>query len=106
MFGEYDDEQKKRISAYLEESNAKKVFTLGELRLYECPLKWISEDTWRMLRAIHLSKDSGVLYSAGGWDDQPEWFVEAYELHRIEVYQWQTKKSRSSSPPKTSPAAR
>ncbi len=106
MFGEYDDEQKKRIGAYLENNNAKKVFMLGDIRLYECPLTWISEETYHMLRAVYLAKDSSVLYNAGGWADQPEWFIDAYELQRTEANEWQIKKSKSSSPPKISPPMR
>ncbi len=67
------------------------MFQLGDIRLYECPLSWITDETWELCRLLYLAQDTGVLYAAGGWADQPRWFLEAYELMRLEMIKWQRK---------------
>lgn len=56
-----------------------------------------------MIQLYFLALDFGALYAAGGWSDQPEWFVKACGILRTEILLWEKKKSRSSSPEKTRP---
>lgn len=74
------------VKAELEETGAKKVgVTMGDLRLYECPLSFITDETWQMMRAVFLADGSQQLYFSGGWADQPHWFIEALEMYRAET---------------------
>jgi hypothetical protein len=73
-----------------------KLFVLGDIRLYECPLSWITEESWEICRMIYLAMDTHTLYAAGGWADQPVWFVQAFELLRVELAHW-----REVNSPKT-----
>ena len=66
------------------EKRAGKVLGLGDLRLYECPLSYITQDTRDVVRLVFLADSSGHLLYDGGWAGQPAWFVEAYETFRIE----------------------
>lgn len=63
---------------------AGKVFRLGEIRLYECPVSYISAETVELMRLVYLIDGSGVLLHPGGWGAQPLWLVEAYEIYRAE----------------------
>ncbi|MFQ5465534.1 MAG: hypothetical protein ACE5EI_06365 [Thermodesulfobacteriota bacterium] len=63
---------------------AKKVFRLGGLRLYECPLSYMTVDTAEVMRLVYLVDGSGALLHPGGWGGQPAWLVEACELYRVE----------------------
>ncbi|MEE9614851.1 MAG: hypothetical protein V3W31_07900 [Thermodesulfobacteriota bacterium] len=76
----YTDE----VKAELGEKGAQKVFGLGGLRLYECPLSYISRDTTELMRLIYLMDGSGHLLHPGGWGEQPAWLVEAFEVHKLE----------------------
>lgn len=64
---------------------AKKVFSLGDIRLYECPLSYITNDTREMLRAVYMVDSLGVLLFGGGLGEQPCWFVEAFEIYGLEA---------------------
>ncbi|MFQ5736739.1 MAG: hypothetical protein ACE5GY_07735 [Thermodesulfobacteriota bacterium] len=66
------------------EKKAAKVVTLGDLRLYECPQSYLSEETSEIMRLVFLIDESGCLYYDGGWADQPCWLVEAFEIYRVE----------------------
>ncbi|MEE8575514.1 MAG: hypothetical protein V3T30_08890 [Thermodesulfobacteriota bacterium] len=66
------------------EKKAKKVFSLGGLRFYECPLSFISEDTSEIMRLVFLMENTGHLLYSGGLGAQPAWLVEAYEIYRVE----------------------
>lgn len=79
-FEEYTDD----IKDEHKDKGAKKVFMTGKLRLYECPLSYITYDTRELMRLCYLIEDSKSLLFAGGWADQPMWFVEAFEIFRIE----------------------
>lgn len=74
-----------RIIEELREKNARKVFSLGSIRMYECPLSYMNDDTRDMIRAVFLAESSGKLLYGGGWGDQPEWFIEAYEIYKAEA---------------------
>lgn len=86
-----DAQRKKELSAQLAAAGAVKVSGLGDIRLYECPLSWITPETHELLRLVNFSRDSSVLYAAGGWEDQPDWFVRAYDIVRTEIMQWDKK---------------
>lgn len=62
----------------------KGVFPLSDIRLYECPLSYITDETWEIVRLVYLVEDSGHLLHAGGLGDQPTWLAEAMEIHKIE----------------------
>jgi hypothetical protein len=93
VWGEYPEEDRQRLSQALRDAGAVKVTGLGDIRLYECPLRWITAETNAILRMVYLARDSSVLYAAGGWADQPEWFTEAYEIVRLEMIRWEKKKA-------------
>lgn len=93
VWAEYPEEERKRLSQALRDAGAEKVTGLGDIRLYECPLRWITPETNAILRMVYLARESGVLYSAGGWEDQPEWFREAYEIVRVEINLMEKKKA-------------
>lgn len=76
----YDTE----ISEEIKASGSVKVISLGDLRLYECPLSYISEETFRVMRAVFMMESSGRLYFVGGLADQPCWAVEAFEIYQSE----------------------
>ncbi|MBI5344764.1 MAG: hypothetical protein HZB83_05430 [Deltaproteobacteria bacterium] len=77
---EYTDD----VKMELKEKNARKVFSLGNLRLYECPLSYVTEDIAEIMRLVYLMDASGHLLHQGGWADQPCWLIEAYEIYRVE----------------------
>jgi hypothetical protein len=66
------------------EKGAKKVFRLGEIRLYECPVSYITADTAELMRLCYLLEGSGALLHPGGWGAQPPWLIEAYEIYKFE----------------------
>lgn len=72
------------ISEELAAKGSSKVISLGDLRLYECPLSYISEETFDVMRCVFLMESSGGLYFEGGLADQPCWLVEAYEICQLE----------------------
>ena len=63
----------------------KKVWTLGDMRFYECPLTYLTEDTHDLIRLLTLIDGSGPLLHAGGWGEQPIWLVEAVLIHKAEM---------------------
>jgi hypothetical protein len=54
------------------------------LRLYECPLSYISEETFAVMRTVFMMESSGCFYFDGGLADQPCWAVEALEIYQSE----------------------
>lgn len=77
----YTDEVKEEIKR----TQAHKVFSLDNIRLYECPLSYLSEYGMRdVVRAVYLVEGTGHLYYAGGVGDQPHWLIEAIEIFRGE----------------------
>ncbi len=75
--------------------SAHKVFTLGDIRLYECPLSYITHETWEILRMVYIVRHYGHLPFDGGWGNQPYWFVEAMEIFQVET---SCRKSPSEEP--------
>lgn len=92
VWDEYDTDRKNEMAKQLTEAGAAKIVGLGDIRLYECPLSWITPETYEVMKFINFSRDSGALYAAGGWDNQPAWFVRAYEIVRTEIMQWEKKR--------------
>jgi len=76
------------VSEEIQRRGAVKVFSLGEIRFYECPLTSITADTLEVIRAIYLVESSGRLFFDGGWSDQPHWLVEAYEIYKRESFEY------------------
>ncbi len=84
-------EESRAVTSYVAEVNeelivkgAAKVFSLGNIRLYECPLSYISEDTVDILRLVYAIKEWGCLLYGGGLGEQPAWLIEALEICRAE----------------------
>lgn len=77
---EYSPEVKRELL----EKSARKVFGLGGIRLYECPLSYITPESFDLARAVYLIDSSGRLLFPGGWADQPYWLIEAYEAFKAE----------------------
>lgn len=86
---EYTDE----VKAELAEKGAQKVFTVGDIRLYTCPLSFISSDTIDLIRISALVDCTGHLLHPGGLGDQPAWLIEGLEIYRIERAKWQQPES-------------
>ncbi|MBI2412475.1 MAG: hypothetical protein HYV24_04620 [Deltaproteobacteria bacterium] len=72
------------VAGELKAKGAEKVFSLRGLRLYECPLSFITWETREMIRAVYLMESGGRLFFSGGWGDQSAWLVEAFEIFRAE----------------------
>jgi hypothetical protein len=64
------------------------------LRFYECPLSWIEEETSELIRIVRLTHDTNLLPLAGGWMDQPYFFVEAYQIFDHELAAWREAKAK------------
>ena len=64
------------------------VWPLGDLSLYECPISYITPETYQLIDMVVLCKDSGVLINEGGWSNQPNKFVEAYLIYKEEFSAW------------------
>lgn len=77
---DYSPEVKEELLSH----KAGKVFSLKGIRLYECPLSYITRDSFDLMRSVCLIGPSGRLLMKGGWADQPYWFIEAYEIYKEE----------------------
>lgn len=75
------------------EKGVLKVFSLGDIRLYECPLSYFTEETLEVIRLVSLIDASGHLLHEGGWGGQPFWLLEAYEIYRNERARFQKEKN-------------
>ncbi|MDP2688468.1 MAG: hypothetical protein Q8P48_00005 [Deltaproteobacteria bacterium] len=69
----------------LKERGARKVISLGDIRLYECPISYITPDTWELVRLAYMVEDSKRLLYQGEWGAQPHWLVEAVEIYKAET---------------------
>jgi len=79
------DEYTDSVAAEITAKGAKKVASLKGLRLYECPASYLTAETREMQRALYATEAFKTMPLAGGWADQPCWFVEAYEIYRAEL---------------------
>ena len=84
-------EEARAVGAYSEEiieelasKKCAKVVSLGGLRLYECPLSYINEETFEVMKTVFMMESSSRLYLDGGLADQPCWVVEALEIYQSE----------------------
>jgi len=77
---EWTDEIKDEIK----DKKATKVFSLGDIRLYECPYTYIANDTWEIIRLCYFIDDTKHLLFSGGWSEQPFWLMEAWEIYKTE----------------------
>lgn len=68
----------------LKERDARKVVSLGDIRLYECPLSYITPETWELVSLVYLVNDSKRLLYQGEWGNQPYWLVEATKIYKAE----------------------
>jgi len=59
--------------------------SLSDLRLYECPLTYITPETWEVIRMVYLMEDSKQLLFDGGWSEQPYWLIEAVQMYKAEL---------------------
>lgn len=72
----YDETARQELLA----KGCQKVISLGGLRLYECPLSYISADTLDVMRVVFMM-EGGALFFEGGLADQPCWAIEAQEIY-------------------------
>jgi hypothetical protein len=72
------------ITRDISDKKASKVWSLGDIRLFECPLSWITPETNLMISQVYLVAESPALLLAGGWMDQPNWFIEAWDIYQLE----------------------
>jgi hypothetical protein len=72
------------VKEELKDKDARKVFSLGDIRLYECPVSYVSRGSVEIMRLVYLIGDSGNLLHSGGWGNQPMWLVEAVEIFNLE----------------------
>lgn len=66
----------------IKKTGVSKVWKLGPVRLYECPLSWIKQQTHTIIDTLFSVADSPALLFDGGWMRQPNWFVEAWKIFK------------------------
>jgi hypothetical protein len=74
------------------EKGGVKVVSLGNIRLYECPVSFLTDDTRELMRLCFFIEETGNLLYEGGWGGQPYWLIEAYEVCRREAIRLQKEK--------------
>ena len=72
------------VTSEIEERGATKVVSLGDIRLYECPVSFITIDTSELMRLTYLVESTGNLLHKGAWGAQPAWLVEAFDIYKSE----------------------
>ena len=60
-------------------------FTLGNLTVYECPPKWITRDTVKVLDALHIFDKKNILPVGTSQADLPLWFMNAFKIYINEM---------------------
>lgn len=63
------------------------------MRLYECPLSHVKEETAEVMRFVFLMDETRSLAFGGGLADQPFWLMEAYEIYKREYSLFRKKSS-------------
>lgn len=58
----------------------------GVIRLYECPLTYITQETSELIRVLYLMDNTNQMFFEGSLNDQPYWLVEAYDIFKTETY--------------------
>lgn len=56
---------------------------LPDFKLYECPLTWITKDTYKILELLFLEENPTRIFP-GTWLDQPKWWIEAIQIYKTE----------------------
>ena len=62
------------------------VWKLGDLKLYECPLTWITRETALLMKWLCF-EEKPVKVFPGEWIDQPVWYIEAIEILNSERFE-------------------
>ena len=73
------------INAEHKEKNASKVFTVGRIRLYECPENYLTFETRELMNLFFLSENTGKMLFDGGIVDQPYWFIELMNMGKSQI---------------------
>lgn len=80
---------------------ATKVFNLENgkdiIRLYECPLTYITRETGELIKLLYLYEDTKQFLYSGGIAEQPYWFIEAIDIFKQETYQQTLKQNREAN---------
>jgi hypothetical protein len=58
----------------------------GTIRLYECPLTYVTQETNELIRVLYLMDNTNQMFFEGSLNDQPYWLVEAYDIFKTETY--------------------
>lgn len=77
----YDEPLKSEIRR----TKAEKVWRLGDLRFYECPVSYITAETKEIIRLVYRVHETNRLLWPGEWGDQPPWLVDAYDIYKVEL---------------------
>jgi hypothetical protein len=89
VYRDFDADTLKHVLGMLD--GAVKLVTLGDIRLYECPNSYVTEETGDILQAVFLVTETHIPYVPGGWQDQPHWLSEAVALYKKESLEWMEK---------------
>ncbi|MBW7957846.1 MAG: hypothetical protein H3C68_08150 [Deltaproteobacteria bacterium] len=78
------DEYTPGITRELKQKRCQKVMSLGDKRLYECPLSYFDEETQKLIGLVFRLEATGQHYLDGGLSEQPCWLIEAIEIFEKE----------------------
>jgi hypothetical protein len=85
--------------AFLDKETKVKVLENGKdiIRLYECPLTYITKETSQLIGILYMYEDTKQFMYSGGIADQPHWFIEAIDIFKQETYQQTLKQNRETN---------
>ncbi|MBE7415991.1 MAG: hypothetical protein HS130_12555 [Deltaproteobacteria bacterium] len=72
------------ITEELKRKRCLKVLSIGDIRLYECPLSYFDEETQSIIGLVFRLEGAGLPYFDGGLASQPCWLMEAVEIFENE----------------------
>jgi len=81
----YKDRNEEKTILFEKMGKPPKVFRLGNLTFYECPPRWITRDTAKILDAVAIFDNKNILPVGTSQADLPLWFMEAYKLYMNEM---------------------
>lgn len=94
---DYTEEQ----SAFIKEHKLKKVAPLGSgkryMRLYECPITYITQDTRDIIQLLYTIENTNQLLHEGGLSKQPAWLIEALQIFKTELYYSREKNGKQNT---------
>ena len=61
------------------------IFKLGDLKFYECPPRWITQETVKILDIVAVFVNKDILPRGNSQADLPLWFMEVYKLYENEM---------------------